>query len=94
MYFFDYGNAFLLEAGRAGADVVPDICHRANARTVGWQAPPLEGLGRLFFVTHLMCKISWDQCVLIMVLALSAGFAPSANPKDLEITDKIATASS
>jgi urocanate hydratase len=69
MYFFDYGNAFLLQASRAGADIVkPD--------------------GRFIYpsyVEDIMGPLFFDY-----------GFGPfrwvctSGNPKDLEISDKIA----
>ncbi len=63
MYFFDYGNAFLLEVARAGADVS------------GYPSYVQDILGPMYF---------------------DYGFGPfrwvctSANPKDLELTDKIA----
>ncbi|HXC04598.1 MAG TPA: urocanate hydratase [Bacteroidia bacterium] len=69
MYFFDYGNAFLLEAGRAGADV--------------WKS---EGV---FRYPSYVQDILGPQC-------FDYGFGPfrwvctSADPKDLERTDKIA----
>ena len=69
MYFFDYGNAFLLQASRAGADIVkPD--------------------GRFIYpsyVEDIMGPLFFDY-----------GFGPfrwvctSGDPKDLEISDKIA----
>jgi urocanate hydratase len=69
MYFFDYGNAFLLEASRAGADV--------------------KGIDREFKYPSYVQDILGPMC-------FDYGFGPfrwvctSANPKDLEITDKIA----
>jgi urocanate hydratase len=69
-YFFDYGNAFLLEASRAGADVMAED-------------------GILFkypsYVQDIMGPMFFDY-----------GFGPfrwvctSGDPKDLELTDKIA----
>ena len=53
-YFFDYGNAFLLEASRAGADIMSEDGKVSNIR--------------------VMCRILWDQCVLIMVLDHLDGF--------------------
>jgi urocanate hydratase len=70
MYFWDYGNAFLLEAGRAGADV-------------------LKADGSFTFpsyVQDIMGPLFFDY-----------GFGPfrwvctSGDPKDLMITDEIAT---
>lgn len=71
MYFFDYGNAFLLEAGRAGADVF------VSPGQTRYKYPS--------YVQDIMGPLCFDF-----------GFGPfrwvctSANPKDLEITDKIA----
>jgi len=69
MYFFDYGNAFLLEASRAGADI-------------------LKSDGKFKYPSYVQ-DIMGPMC-------FDFGFGPfrwvctSANPKDLEITDKIA----
>ncbi len=70
-YFFDYGNAFLLEASRAGADVMaPD--------GVSFRYPS--------YVQDIMGPLFFDY-----------GFGPfrwvctSGDPKDLEMTDSIAT---
>ncbi|HET7819563.1 MAG TPA: urocanate hydratase, partial [Bacteroidia bacterium] len=71
MYFFDYGNAFLLEAGRAGADIF------RNGSETTFRYPS--------YVQDIMGPMCFDY-----------GFGPfrwvctSANPKDLETTDKIA----
>lgn len=70
MYFFDYGNAFLLEASRAGADV-------------------LNKSGRFKYPSYVQ-DIMGPMC-------FDFGFGPfrwvctSANPKDLETADRIAT---
>ena len=70
-YFFDYGNAFLLEASRAGADVMAD-----NGIDFKYKSYVQDIMGPMFF---------------------DYGFGPfrwvctSGNPKDLEITDKIAS---
>src|ERR1035437_5410004 len=77
MYFFDYGNAFLLEAGRAGADVFKP-------------SPSGRGQGEVFRYPSYVQDIMGPMC-------FDFGFGPfrwvctSANPKDLETTDKIAT---
>lgn len=69
MYFFDYGNAFLLEASRAGANIL-----KPNGQ---FKYPS--------YVQDILGPMCFDY-----------GFGPfrwvctSANPKDLEITDKIA----
>ncbi|MGE4289026.1 MAG: urocanate hydratase [Salinivirgaceae bacterium] len=68
-YFFDYGNAFLLESGRAGADVLNE--------QGDFKYPS--------YVQDIMGPMCFDY-----------GFGPfrwvcaSNNPKDLELTDKIA----
>ncbi len=69
-YFFDYGNAFLLEASRAGADVMAE-----NGIDFRYKSYVQDIMGPMFF---------------------DYGFGPfrwvctSGDPKDLEITDKIA----
>lgn len=69
-YFFDYGNAFLLEASRAGADVMAE-----NGIEFKYKSYVQDIMGPMFF---------------------DYGFGPfrwvctSGDPKDLEITDKIA----
>ncbi|MBN8701817.1 MAG: urocanate hydratase [Bacteroidetes bacterium] len=70
MYFFDYGNAFMLEASRAGSDILK----------------PNGDFKYPSYVQDIMGPMCFDY-----------GFGPfrwvctSANPKDLEMTDKIAT---
>lgn len=70
MYFFDYGNAFLLEASRAGADLLRE-----------------DGKFRYpSYVQDIMGPMFFDY-----------GFGPfrwvcsSCDPKDLEVTDRLAT---
>jgi urocanate hydratase len=70
-YFFDYGNAFLLEASRAGAAVMQKDSQRFIYPS---------------YVEDIMGPMCFDY-----------GFGPfrwvctSGNPKDLEITDQLAT---
>lgn len=70
MYFFDYGNAFLLEASRAGADIL-----RKDGK---FRYPS--------YVQDIMGPMFFDY-----------GFGPfrwvcsSCDPKDLEVTDHLAT---
>ena len=70
MYFFDYGNAFLLEASRAGADIMKNKTE--------FKYPS--------YVQDIMGPMCFDY-----------GFGPfrwvcaSNDPKDLDITDQIAT---
>lgn len=69
-YFFDYGNAFLLEASRAGGDVMAE-------NGIDFKYPS--------YVQDIMGPMCFDY-----------GFGPfrwvctSADPKDLELTDRIA----
>ena len=69
MYFFDYGNAFLLEASRAGADI--------TNQDGSFKYPS--------YVQDIMGPMCFDY-----------GFGPfrwvcsSSDPKDLDMTDKIA----
>jgi len=69
MYFFDYGNAFLLESSRAGADIM-----KADGK---FKYPS--------YVQDIMGPMCFDY-----------GFGPfrwvctSSDPKDLDLTDKIA----
>ena len=70
MYFFDYGNAFLLESSRAGADIMSE---KGNFKYPS-------------YVQDIMGPMCFDY-----------GFGPfrwvcaSNDPKDLEITDQLAT---
>lgn len=70
MYFFDYGNAFMLESSRAGADILKE--------DGSFKYPS--------YVEDIMGPMCFDY-----------GFGPfrwvctSADPKDLAITDQIAT---
>ncbi|NPA37668.1 MAG: urocanate hydratase [Chlorobi bacterium] len=70
-YFFDYGNAFLLEASRAGADIMDE-----NGKDFRYKSYVQDIMGPMFF---------------------DYGFGPfrwvcaSGDPKDLELTDKIAS---
>ena len=87
-YFFDYGNAFLLEASRAGADIYLDSPTFQNRKN------PPEPRGEVgvrefaypSYVEDIMGPMCFDY-----------GFGPfrwvctSANPDDLKKTDEIAT---
>ena len=92
MYFFDYGNAFLLEAGRAGADVFTPSQPSPKGKEQRTKSSPLlgeirEGVFRYpSYVQDIMGPMCFDY-----------GFGPfrwvctSADAKDLATTDKIAT---
>ena len=76
MYFFDYGNAFLLEAGRAGAEV--------------WkQTPPCEGGGSEFrypsYVQDIMGPLFFDYGFGPFRWVCASGKA-----EDLAVTDRLA----
>lgn len=81
MYFFDYGNAFLLEAGRAGADV---FITENTSSPLGGEA----GRGVFKYPSYVQ-DILGPMC-------FDYGFGPfrwvctSCDPKDLATTDKIA----
>ncbi len=69
MYFWDYGNAFLLESGRAGADVFnPDGSYRYHSYVEDIMGP--------FFFDYGFGPFRW--------------VCTSADPADLEKTDRIA----
>ena len=82
-YFFDYGNAFLLEASRAGAAVYKDkkenFCSLSDLKTGG------EAFAYNTYVQDIMGPMCFDY-----------GFGPfrwvcaSGKPEDLAKTDKIA----
>ncbi len=82
-YFFDYGNAFLLEASRAGAEVHKDnkgiFCAASNSKLVS------EAFAYPSYVQDIMGPMCFDY-----------GFGPfrwvcaSGSAEDLEKTDKIA----
>lgn len=80
MYFFDYGNAFLLEASRAGAEVMATPGSKLYNRTI-------DGLAFAYpsYVQDILGPMCFDY-----------GFGPfrwvccSGNAYDLEKTDRIA----
>jgi urocanate hydratase len=80
MYFFDYGNAFLLEASRAGAEVLATPGSKLYNRTI-------DGLAFAYpsYVQDILGPMCFDY-----------GFGPfrwvccSGTPEDLEKTDRIA----
>lgn len=82
-YFFDYGNAFLLEASRAGATVHKDV--NGNYCTINELILGGEDFAYPSYVQDIMGPMCFDY-----------GFGPfrwvctSANPLDLEKTDAIA----
>jgi urocanate hydratase len=82
-YFFDYGNAFLLESSRAGASVYRDSKGSfANSPSLG------EGVGGWAYPSYIQ-DILGPMC-------FDYGFGPfrwvctSGNPEDLQKTDAIA----
>lgn len=83
-YFFDYGNAFLLEASRAGAKVFKDSNgNLVNQETLG---DPNAPFAYPSYVQDIVGPMCFDY-----------GFGPfrwvcaSGNPEDLAKTDEIAT---
>lgn len=91
MYFFDYGNAFLLEASRAGADIFNSPLPRRGARGEGNSPLPRRGAGGEgefrypSYVEDIMGPMCFDH-----------GFGPfrwvctSGDPKDLATSDRLA----
>lgn len=76
MYFFDYGNAFLLEASRAGADVIQhSIDADGREREFRYPSYVQDILGPLCF-DYGFGPFRWVCC--------------SGKPEDLEKTDQIA----
>lgn len=80
MYFFDYGNAFLLEAGRAGADIYREL-------------PPQKGghTGAAFKYNSYVQDILGPMC-FDYGFGPFRWVCTSANEKDLRKTDEIALA--
>ncbi|MGB3946397.1 MAG: urocanate hydratase [Bacteroidia bacterium] len=79
MYFFDYGNAFLLEAGRAGADVFKSSSHlrgETERREFKYPSYIQDILGPMCF-DYGFGPFRW--------------VCTSCKPEDLALTDKIAT---
>ncbi len=80
MYFFDYGNAFLLEASRAGADVLATPGSKLFSRTIDGVAFSYPS-----YVQDILGPMCFDY-----------GFGPfrwvccSGTAEDLEKTDRIA----
>ena len=100
MYFFDYGNAFLLEASRAGADLAPkappsapegatiDSSRKTIVPPSGGERGASGALGSFrypSYVQDIMGPMFFDY-----------GFGPfrwvcsSGDPKDLDVTDRLA----
>jgi urocanate hydratase len=76
MYFFDYGNAFLLEASRAGADVYAERSS-SDAQRSAFRYPS--------YVQDIMGPLFFDYGFGPFRWVCSSG-----NPKDLETTDRLA----
>jgi urocanate hydratase len=79
MYFFDYGNAFLLEAGRAGAEVFSERLDRFSkpVRSNEYRYPS--------YVQDILGPLCFDYG-----FGPFRWVCTSCDPKDLETTDKIA----
>ena len=81
MYFFDYGNAFLLEASRAGADIFTPGADASTQDTEHFRRFKYPS-----YVQDIMGPLFFDY-----------GFGPyrwvctSSKPEDLAYTDKLAT---
>jgi len=75
MYFFDYGNAFLLESGRAGAEVFK--CPSSGGTGGGYRYPS--------YVQDIMGPLFFDYGFGPFRWVCSSG-----DPKDLAATDRLA----
>lgn len=81
MYFFDYGNAFLLESSRAGADIFTSGADATTQDTENFRRFKYPS-----YVQDIMGPLFFDY-----------GFGPyrwvctSSKPEDLAYTDKLAT---
>ena len=81
MYFFDYGNAFLLESSRAGADIFTPGADASTQDTENFRRFKYPS-----YVQDIMGPLFFDY-----------GFGPyrwvctSSKPEDLAYTDKLAT---
>jgi urocanate hydratase len=92
MYFWDYGNAFLLEAGRAGAEVF----RNGTGRSKGAAAFTPDGSGGLLPEGSIYRYPSYVEDIM-GPLFFDYGFGPfrwvctSSKDEDLEVTDAIAS---
>lgn len=77
MYFFDYGNAFLLEAGRAGADVFSPLPGRGAGGEGEFRYPS--------YVEDIMGPLCFDHGFGPFRWVCTSG-----KPEDLATTDRIA----
>jgi len=75
MYFFDYGNAFLLESSRAGAEVNLDLNQQSTGRTFKYPSYVQDILGPMCF-DYGFGPFRW--------------VCTSGLESDLDLTDKIA----
>lgn len=89
MYFFDYGNAFLLEAGRAGADVFASPSPSKGGEYARGNTPPWGEHEGAFKYPSYVQDILGPMC-------FDYGFGPfrwvcvSGKPEDLAFTDALA----
>jgi len=100
MYFFDYGNAFLLEASRAGADVYSVECRTESGEfaTAPQGSPTAVSNSKLSTLNSKLTKFRYPSYVqdIMGPLFFDYGFGPfrwvcsSGDPKDLETSDRLA----
>ena len=102
-YFFDYGNAFLLEASRAGADVLSKKQDITPVRLSGVEAPtpsssPKGGETKIESTAWVGRQFRYSSYVqdILGPLCFDYGFGPfrwvctSGKPEDLAFTDQLA----
>ena len=100
MYFFDYGNAFLLEASRAGADVYNGELRTESGEfaTAPQGSPTAVANSKLSTLNSKLTKFRYPSYVqdIMGPLFFDYGFGPfrwvcsSGDPKDLETSDRLA----
>ncbi len=100
MYFFDYGNAFLLEAGRAGAEVFKNVKSEKSASTSSAAKPDIDEANpkpsTLNFQPSTEFRYPSYVQDIMGPMCFDYGFGPfrwvcaSGNPADLQLTDDIA----
>jgi len=98
MYFFDYGNAFLLEAGRAGADIFETEQRTKNKEQRQEMQDISDFENSQFSILNSQFKYPSYVQDIMGPMFFDYGFGPfrwvctSGRAEDLEETDKIATA--
>ena len=100
MYFFDYGNAFLLEAGRAGADVFENGERKTeNEEIAKAKENAAKASSQSSVLNSQLAKFRYPSYVqdIMGPMFFDYGFGPfrwvctSGDPDDLATTDRLAS---